>query len=143
MAKSAGVDAPGGMTPIHSHTISIRVRYPEVDGMGYLHHSRYLQYFEMGRVELLRSLGHSYADLERRGIFFVVVKAQVTYRAPARYDDELTLTTRLVRQTHVRYDHTYELHRGQSLLAEGATTIACVDRAGEVIQIPPDLGGAG
>ena len=56
-------------------TITIRVRYPEVDGMGYLHHSRYLQYFEMGRVELLRQLGVSYADLERSGVFFVVVKA--------------------------------------------------------------------
>ena len=51
------------------HTIQIRVRYPEVDAMGYLHHSRFLQYFEIGRVELLRSLGYSYAELERRGIF--------------------------------------------------------------------------
>jgi acyl-CoA thioester hydrolase len=121
------------------HTISIRVRYPEVDAMGYLHHSRYLQYFEIGRVELLRSLGHSYADLERRGIFFAVVKAEVQYRAPARYDDVVTLTTRLVRQTHVRYDHTYELRRGETLLAEGKTTIACIDREGQLAPIPPEL----
>ena len=121
------------------HTISIRVRYPEVDGMGYLHHSRFLQYFEMGRVELLRSLGHSYADLEKAGVFFVVVKAEVKYKAPAKYDDELTLTTRLVKQTHVRYDHTYELKRGSTILAEGATTIACVDREGQLTQIPETL----
>ncbi len=125
-----------------SHQITLRVRYPEVDAMGYLHHSRYLQYFEMGRVEFLRQLGHSYADLERAGVFFVVVKAEVRYRAPARYDDELTLTTKVVRQTHVRYDHDYELHRGDTLLATGSTTIACVNRAGEVIQIPALLGGA-
>ena len=125
--------------PICSHTLSLRVRYPEVDGMGFLHHSRYLQYFEMGRVELLRSLGHSYAELERQGVFFVVVKAQVAYRAPARYDEELTLITHLVRQTHVRYDHAYELRRGETLLAEGTTTIACVNRAGDVIQIPESL----
>src|SRR6185369_10137341 len=100
------------MNEPYRNVLTIRVRYPEVDGMGYLHHSRYLQYFEMGRVELLRSLGHSYADLERQGVFFVVIKAEVRYRAPARYDDELTLTTRLVRATHVRYDHTYELRRG-------------------------------
>ena len=122
-----------------SHTITIRVRYPEVDGMGYLHHSRYLQYFEIGRVELLRSLGHSYADLERQGVYFVVVKAEVRYKAPARYDEELTLTTRLVRATHVRYDHTYELRRGDALLAEGSTTIACVDREGQLRQIPDSL----
>jgi acyl-CoA thioester hydrolase len=121
------------------HSITIRVRYPEVDGMGYLHHSRYLQYFEIGRVELLRSLGHSYADLEKAGVFFVVVKAEIRYKAPARYDDELTLITRLIKQTHVRYDHAYELTRGDTLLAEGATTIACVDRSGQVIQIPENL----
>lgn len=122
-----------------SHSITIRVRYPEVDGMGYLHHSRFLQYFEMGRVELLRSLGISYADLERQGIFFVVVKAEVRFKAPARYDDELTLTTRVTKQTHVRFDHAYELRRGETLLAEGSTTIACVNREGEIIQIPSEL----
>jgi acyl-CoA thioester hydrolase len=121
------------------HTITIRVRYPEVDGMGYLHHSRFLQYFEIGRVELLRSLGHVYADLERAGIFFVVVKVAVTYKAPARYDDELTLITKLVKQTHVRFDHAYELKRGSTLLAEGTTTIACVDREGQLMQIPEAL----
>ena len=122
------------------HTLAIRVRYPEVDAMGYLHHSRFLQYFEMGRVELLRSLGHAYADLERNGIFFVVAKAEVRYKAPARYDEELHLTTRVVRQTHVRIDHAYELRRGDTLLAEGSTTIACVDREGKICQIPEYLG---
>src|SRR3712207_1207231 len=101
----------GSRTPTRmsaEHTIAIRVRYPEVDAMGYLHHSRYLQYFEMGRVELLRTLGHSYADLERAGVFFVVTKVECRYKAPARYDEELTLHTRVVRQTHVRIDHGYE-----------------------------------
>ncbi len=63
--------------------MTIRVRYPEVDAMGYLHHSRYLQYFEMGRVEMLRACGYSYANLERDGVFFVVVKLEVRYRARA------------------------------------------------------------
>src|ERR1700726_4133324 len=122
-----------------SITISIRVRYPEVDAMGYLHHSRFLQYFEMGRIELLRSIGFSYAELERQGIFFVVVKAEIRYKAPARFDDELMLTTRLVRQTHVRLDHVYELRRGSLLLAEGSTTIACVGRDGQVQAMPESL----
>ena len=118
------------------HTLIIRVRYPETDPMGILHHSRYLQYFEMGRVELLRSLGHSYADLEKQGIFFAVVKVEVRFKAPARYDDELTLITRLVKATHVRYDHSYLLKKGNLVLAEASTTIACVDRNGELQQIP-------
>jgi acyl-CoA thioester hydrolase len=104
--------------------------------MGYLHHSVYLQYLEMGRIELLRANGHSYADLEQEGVFFVVVKAEIRYRAPARFDDELKLTTRVVRQTHVRIDHAYELRRGQTLIAEATTTIACVNRSGELQQIP-------
>jgi len=123
--------------------ITIRVRYPEVDAMGYLHHSRYLQYFEMGRVELLREAGFSYADLERQGVFFVVVKAEIKYKSPARYDEELQLTTKVIKQTFVRYDHAYELRRGTTLLAEGATTIACVGRDGQVMQIPEALAAAG
>jgi acyl-CoA thioester hydrolase len=120
-------------------TLAIRVRYPEADAMGYLHHSRYLQYFEMGRIELLRAAGHSYADLERDGVFFVVVKAEVKYKSPARFDEELELTTRIARQTPVRIEHVYELRRGATLLAEGATTIACVNRAGELQAIPDRL----
>jgi acyl-CoA thioester hydrolase len=118
------------------HILNIRVRYPEVDAMGYLHHSRYLQYFEMGRVELLRSAGHSYADLERQGIFFAVVKAEIRYRAPARYDEELQLRTKLVKTTTVRLDHSYELMREGKILSEGQTTIACIDREGQLQAIP-------
>jgi acyl-CoA thioester hydrolase len=93
----------------------------------------------MGRIELLRSLGHDYAKLEREGVFFAVVKAEVSYRAPAKFDDELTLLTRVVKQTHVRFDHTYELRRGETLVAEAKTTIACVNREGELIKIPESL----
>ena len=107
--------------------------------MGFLHHSRYLQYFEMGRVELLRSLGHSYADLEQQGVLFVVVRVECRYKAPARYDEELTLTTRVVKQTHVRIDHAYELKRDDALLADANTTIACVDCDGNLRQIPEFL----
>ena len=121
------------------NSIVIRVRYPEVDAMGFLHHSRYLQYFEMGRVELLRSLGHSYAELERQGVLFVVARVECRYKSPARYDEELTLVTRVVKQTHVRIDHAYELKRGSALLAEASTTIACVDREGNLRQIPDFL----
>ncbi|MGA2231790.1 MAG: thioesterase family protein [Tepidisphaeraceae bacterium] len=120
-------------------TILFRVRYSEVDAMGYLHHSRYLQYFEVGRVELLRAAGHSYADFERAGVFFVVVKAEMQFKAPARYDDELQLTTRIERQTYVRIDHAYELKRQTTLIATARTTIACVDRDGKLQQIPAGL----
>ncbi len=127
------------LTMIQQHTITLRVRYPEADAMGYLHHSRFFQYFEMGRIELLRAAGHNYTDVEKQGIFFAVVKAECRYKAPARFDDELTLLTRITRQTLVRIDHSYELRRGNMLLAEGETTIACVDRQGKLVQIPTTL----
>jgi len=109
--------------------------------MGVVHHSRFFQYFEMGRVELLRANGVSYADLERDGVLFVVVKVECKYRSPARYDEELMLVTKVVKQTHVRIDHAYELRREGTLLAEAATTIACVDRAGRIREIPEGLRG--
>ncbi len=124
-------------------SISLRVRYVECDAMGYLHHSHYLPYFEMGRTELLRQSGMSYRDLEKQGVFFVVVRISAAFRKPARYDDELTLKTKIIRQTHVRIDHSYELVHIPSgqLLCTAESSIACVDRAGKVIPIPATLAG--
>jgi acyl-CoA thioester hydrolase len=122
-------------------TIPLRVRYVECDPMGYLHHSAYLPYFEMGRTELLRQSGHTYCDLERLGFFFVVAKLAVQFKRPARYDDQLLLTTRIQRQTFVRIEHTYELHNAQTreLLCTAQTTIACVGRDGQVCPIPEQV----
>ena len=91
----------------------------------------------MGRTELLRRGGVRYADLEKAGVFFVVAKCSARYLAPARYDDELTLTTRITRTGAARIDHAYELRRADGLLlATAETTIACVDRQGQIIAIP-------
>jgi acyl-CoA thioester hydrolase len=120
-------------------TIPIRVRYSEADAMGFLHHSRFFQYFEMGRIELLRANGHSYAELEADGVFFVVAKVECQFKAPARQDELLHLTTRIDRQTYVRIDHSYELKRDGVLLATARTTIACVGRDGKMRKIPEEL----
>ena len=124
-------------------TIPIRVRYVECDSMGYLHHSHFLPYFEMGRTELLRLCGVRYRDLEDQGIAFVVTKIAVSFKRPARYDDALELITKIVRQTHVRIDHTYELYHQESrgLLCTADSTIACVNHQGQVIAIPEKLAG--
>jgi acyl-CoA thioester hydrolase len=121
--------------------IEFRVRYAEVDQMGAVHHSRYWVYFEMGRTELLRRQGVAYADLEREGVFFVVAKCSAKFLAPARYDDLLALTTRIVRMGAARIDHEYELHRQASgqLLCTAQTTLACVDRCGQIAAIPDSI----
>jgi acyl-CoA thioester hydrolase len=117
---------------LREHTIEIRVRYCETDAMGVLHHSNYLCYFEMGRTELLRASGGSYREMEERGRFLVVTKAAIHYRAPARYDDLLTLTTRLKKISFAKLEHEYELRREGDLLTTAETTLACVDREGRV-----------
>lgn len=119
--------------------MQIRVRYAETDRMGLLHHAQYLVYFEQGRTELLRQRGISYRDLEDAGYFLVVVEAHVKYRRPAYYDDVLTLRTWVHRITVVRIQHRYELYRASELLAEGETTLACVDRQGKLQPLPSVL----
>jgi acyl-CoA thioester hydrolase len=120
-----------------------RIRYVECDPMGYLHHSHYLPFFEMGRIELLRLCGISYRELEERDILFVVTRITVNFKRPARYDDEIEIVTKMLKQTHVRIDHAYEIFHAQTrtLLCTAESTIACINRAGEVQQIPDLLGG--
>lgn len=124
---------------LSSGEIPIRVRYAETDRMGLLHHANYLVYFEQGRTELLRELGFSYRDLEDQGFLLVLTKVDVHYRRPARYDDLLTLRTSVVRTTMVRIDHKYELLCDGQLLADGSSTLACVDRQGRPQALPEFL----
>jgi acyl-CoA thioester hydrolase len=122
-----------------SGEIKVRVRYAETDRMGLLHHANYLVYFEQGRTELLRELGLSYRDLEDQGFLLVLTKVDVHYRRPARYDDLLTLRTTVVRTTMVRIDHKYEVFCDGLLLADGSSTLACVDRQGRPQALPEFL----
>ena len=98
------------------------MRYAETDRMGLLHHANYLVYFELGRTELLRSLGYSYKDLEDQGYLLVITKVEVRYLRPIWYDDVVTLRTTAVRTTTARIEHRYEMFRDGELLTEGLTS---------------------
>jgi acyl-CoA thioester hydrolase len=124
---------------VNEHIIDIRVRYSETDAMGFLHHANYLSYFEVGRTELFRAQGGNYRRMEELGLFFVVARIDVRYRRPARYDDALRLETRISRVTPAKLEHHYRLLRGDELLAEADSVLACVDRSGQVQRIPEDL----
>src|SRR5690349_20382577 len=119
-----------------SHEIEIRVRYQETDGQGRVHHANYLTWFELGRVELLRAMGHSYRELEDAGIYLVVADASLRYYVPAFFDDVLRLRTTIVRAKGARIEHHYEVLRGGELVAEGTTTVACIDKSGRVTRLP-------
>ena len=122
-----------------SGEIQIRVRYAETDRMGLLHHANYLVYFEQARTELLRQLGMTYRDLEDQGFLLVLTKVEVRYKSPARYDDVLTVRTTVERTTAVRIDHRYEVLCDGRLVAEGSSTLACVNREGRPQVLPERL----
>lgn len=117
----------------------LRVRYSETDAMGLLHHANYLTYFEIGRTELFRQQGGSYRRLEELGLFFVVVSVNVQFKRPARYDDVLTLVTRIIKQSPAKIQHHYQLSRDGELLCTADTVVACVNGAGVVQRIPENL----
>lgn len=116
--------------------IQIRVRYAETDRMGLLHHANYLVYFEQARIELLRASGVTYKELEDQGFLLVLTRVEVRYKLPAHYDDLLTVRTFIERVTYVRIDHRYEVRRGDELVAEGSSTLACVGRDGRPQALP-------
>jgi len=122
-----------------SSDTTIRVRYAETDRMGLLHHANYLVYFEQARTELLRAQGYTYKDLEDRGFLLVLTKVEVRYKRPALYDDVLTIRTIVERTTAVRIDHRYEVLREKTLIAEGSSTLACVNREGQPQALPDFL----
>jgi acyl-CoA thioester hydrolase len=119
--------------------MSIQVRYSECDPMGVAHHAAYAVWFEMGRTEMLRSRGVAYRDMEAEGVFLVVVRLDIRYRNPVRYDDVLTLETTLEKGGPVKIEHSYVLLRGDEAMATAQTTLACVDRQGQVTRVPDSI----
>jgi acyl-CoA thioester hydrolase len=121
------------------HETTVRVRYGEVDRMGFVHHSRYLDYFEQARTEHLRSLGRTYREVEDSGCLLVVHSVEARYYRPARYDDLLTVRSVLAEASGARLVFDYEVERDGARIATGKTTLASTDRTGRPIRVPEDL----
>lgn len=115
---------------MHVNDAKIRVRYQETDQMGVVYHGNYYTWFEVGRVEFFRSIGYTYAKLEKEGIILPVIESQCFYKTGAKYDDELLVRTVLKILKGVRLEFHYELIRKEDgiLLAEGRTQHAFVDK---------------
>ncbi len=109
------------------NTIYFRVRYNEVDQMGFVHHGNYAAYFEMGRTELMREIGFVYKEIEEQGIILPLSELNVKYHKPAKYDDELRLVTKFRPPEGVRLVFEYYLYREDDLLAEGLTPLVFVN----------------
>jgi acyl-CoA thioester hydrolase len=118
--------------------VVVRVRYAETDQMGIVYHANYLVWFEIGRVELLRSRGLPYRELEERdGCYIVVTRASATFHAPARYDDLLTIRTRIKRLNSRLVEFEYEvLDETGKRIATGETAHLVTDREGKPRRLP-------
>lgn len=124
--------------------LEFRVRYAETDQMGVVYHANYLVWCEMGRTELIRRRGDSYAELERAGVVLAVADASVRYHAPARYDDLIRVEAWVdqVRSRTVKFS--YRISRASDgepdvRLASATTTLIALDRDSRPRTLPPDL----
>jgi acyl-CoA thioester hydrolase len=126
---------------LSEHTIEFRVGYHETDGQRRVHHANYLNYFERGRVEMLRAAGFDYKAIEDEGRMLVVTEMQIRYHAAAEFDDLLRLTTRVLTARGVRIRHAYTVHCGETPIVSAESTIACIGRDGRPRPLPDDLRG--
>ncbi|MEG9436879.1 acyl-CoA thioesterase [Edaphobacter sp. HDX4] len=109
----------------------VRVRYAETDQMGVVYHANYLVWFEVGRVDFIRSMGMDYRSMEREdGLGIAVVDVSARYKSPARYDDELKIETRLTAARGAVIKFAYRVIRVEDdvVLCEGETIHVVVDR---------------
>ncbi|MBK9412779.1 MAG: acyl-CoA thioesterase [Bacteroidetes bacterium] len=112
-----------------TNEIQVRVRYAETDQMGYVYYGNYATYFEVARVELLRSIGFTYKKLEEEGIMLPVFEFSIKYFKPAFYDDLLTIKTTLEYNDGARIRFHYEIfNESGSLLNKAETTLVFIDR---------------
>ena len=126
---------------MHATKTLCRVIYGDTDKMGYAYHANYFRWFEIGRTELLRSLGLSYKAIEEKGIFLPVAEAHCNYVVPITYDDTLIVETRIDEGVKGSLKFDYRLFRDPDnlLIADGYTRHPCVNGDGKVVRPPSFL----
>jgi len=124
---------------IHT-TNSIRVRYGETDPMKYVYYGNYAEYFEVARVELFRTLGMSYDEIEKRGIFLPVSEYKIKYLKPGLYDQLLEIHTYVKKIPGVKIEFDYEIYNEDKIkITEASTTLFFLDAETNKIVRCPDF----
>ena len=124
---------------MESHRARVRVRYAETDQMGVVYHANYIVWMEVGRVEFCRAAGLSYRDMEQAGkLHLAVIEASCRYIAPARYDDEIDIETRIEKATPRGVHFAYIMRHAESgrKLAEGFSRHLFLDRDLKPMRLP-------
>lgn len=119
--------------------LTLQVRFCETDLMGIVHHANYLTYFEAGRVDFLHKRGVSYDSWAKQGVHLPLVSTSLRYRKPARFDDLIVVASTCAEISRVTVKFTYKVTRGEDLLCEGETLLACVGHSLEPRRIPPEI----
>jgi acyl-CoA thioester hydrolase len=117
----------------------VRVIYGDTDKMGIVYYANYLRFFEGARAAWLREQGRSYAEIEEGGLALPVAEAHASYRAPARYDEELVVEVGVGEVRNASFRFEYRVRRDATLLCEGYTVHACTDLAGRPRRMPDEL----
>ncbi len=120
-------------------TSTLRVRYAETDQMGVVYYANFFVWFEIGRTDFCHQHGFSYGEMEQHdGLYITVAEARCRYKAPARYDDEIVVRTRLEACRRRVLVFNYEVYRQKDdmVLAEGETVHVITDRAGRPRALP-------
>jgi acyl-CoA thioester hydrolase len=130
----------GAHVPL-THATELRVRYAETDRMGIVYYANYLVWCEVGRVEFMRALGGSYADLEAQGYGLAVAEATVRYLAPARFDDPVRIETTLagVRSRAVTFDYVISHAETGTRFATAYTALVSIDSSGRPTALPSEF----
>lgn len=121
--------------------IQFRVRYAETDQMGVVYHTNYLIWCEMGRTDFIRTLGMSYAEMERAGVSLAVSELSARFHAAARYDDMIRVKTTLtdVRSRMITFDYVVSNAETDQRFVTARTTLVSLDRAGRPVALPDEL----
>jgi len=125
---------------IHRHPV--KVRFYELDPYNHLNHSAYIQYFEVGRVELLESLGFSLATMQGRGFHLVVTAIETRFLASAGPHDALVIETQIAQLRRATSTWRQRILRGDEVLAEQTVTAAMTNTDGKPVRFVPELAEA-
>ena len=123
-----------------SYKTSYRVRYADIDKMGFAHHANYFRWFEVGRSEMFRQIGLPYKEIEASGVYLPLSEIHCEFKSPAQYDDLLIIKTDLdaSRKATIQFHYQIYSEDENTLVATGFTKHACMDADGRVVR-PPDF----
>ena len=134
------IESSATKPPLH-HDIEFRVRYAETDQMGVVYHANYLVWCEVGRTDLIRTRGMSYADMERAGVGLAVSELSARFHAAARYDDMIRVRTTLVdvRSRGITFDYLITNAETGDRLVTARTALVSIDSSGRLTALPADV----